>query len=341
MLEETMQILIYSILGLAIVFYVVLDGFDLGVGALQIFAGTDENRRVFLNSIGPFWDGNEVWLIIIGGLLFVGFPDVYAVIFSGFYTLMMCLLAGIIFRAVAIEFRSKLESQRWRFFWDTVFWVASLAIIFGAGLLIANILKGLPVDANRELYFSFGSLFSGYAILVAMMSIFLFTMHGGLFLLMKTEGKLQQRIHYWPLISTFCFYGLFLVATIWTWISYPYMVHRFIAYPLFWLVPMFLVIVFVGILVFHHRRLYEWAFLCSMTSISLIFLIFAIGFFPHLLRSVISPNYDLTLFNASASPTTMKITLLITVIGIPLVLIYGWILYRTFRGKTQLHDHSY
>ena len=157
---EVLQILAYLIVGAATVLYVVLDGFDLGVGILQIFAGKDDNRRIFLNSIGPFWDGNEVWLIAIVGALFVAFPDVYAILLSGFYLLIMVLLLGIILRAVAIEFRSKEESLTWRYFWDTVFWFASVIMTFTAGVLLSNLMTGLPITADRELIYFFKRDFS-------------------------------------------------------------------------------------------------------------------------------------------------------------------------------------
>ncbi|OGN62738.1 MAG: cytochrome d ubiquinol oxidase subunit II [Chlamydiae bacterium RIFCSPHIGHO2_12_FULL_49_11] len=338
---DVMQILVYLLLGVSIVFYVILDGFDLGVGSLQIFAGEDKNRRIFLNSIGPFWDGNEVWLIIIGGLLFVGFPDVYAVLFSGFYLLMMCLLAGIIFRAVAIEFRSKLEQKKWRYFWDFVFWLASIGILFGAGLLIGNIIRGLPVDADRELYYSFGALFNGYSILIGIMSIFLFAAHGSLFLLLKTEGKLRSTIHPWTTIATSLFYALFIAATIWTWTAHPHMTARFHAVPLLWLVPIALLIAMSALIALHNAKAYGFAFIASMVVITLLFVVFAIGYFPHLVISTLSDKYTLSLYNAASSPITLKVTLIIACVGIPLVLLYGWILYRTFRGTTSLHDHSY
>jgi len=338
---EVLQILWYCVVGAAIIFYVVLDGFDLGVGSLQLFGGKDENRRIFLNSIGPFWDGNEVWLIIITGGLFVGFPDVYAVVFSGFYTLFMLLLAGIIFRACAIEFRSKLPSMRWRNFWDTVFCVSSVTITFGVGLLLGNLMIGVPVDQERELYYSFFSLFRLYPVTVGIMSIFLFMMHGNHFLLMKTRGDLQKKLHGWTIwtITLFCFF--FVAVTIWTWMNIPHMIIRFLQFPLFLLVPGFLLFFLIAMIVFTSRWQHGYAFSCSMATITLLFVLYAIGTYPNMLISSINEAYNLTLFNASASYTTMTVALFIAIIGIPLVFMYGYILYTVFRGKTELHDHSY
>lgn len=342
MTYEIMQILWYIIVGLAIVFYVVLDGFDLGVGSLQIFAGSDKNKRIFLNSIGPFWDGNEVWLVIIAGGLFVGFPDVYAALFSGFYALFMFMLLGVIIRTCAIEFRSKMQGIFWRLSWDTLFWLSSLMITFGAGILLGNLLKGVPLNANRELYLSFKALFTPYPVLVGIMAIFLFMMHGNHFLLMKTEGDLQRRLHRWVPWTTGLFTLLFIIVTVVTWGSFPYMVEPFFKYPVFFLVPFVLFCFLIAMNFASYRKMHGVAFTCSMITISLLFLLYAIGTFPNLVISSISPELNnLTLYNSSASEITLGVALVIAAIGVPLVLAYGWILYYVFRGKTKVHEHSY
>ena len=339
---EVMQILCYLIVGAAVVFYVVLDGFDLGVGILQIFAGKDKDRRIFLNSIGPFWDGNEVWLIAIVGALFVAFPDVYAILLSGFYLLIMLMLLGIITRAVAIEFRSKEESLAWRYCWDAIFWAASVIITFTAGVLLANLLIGVPVTAGRELYISFMDIFSPFAIYVGIFTIFLFAMHGNIFLLMKTEGELQEKLHRYAKMIIPIFYLLFIGATIWTWVQIPRITAIFLHQPLFFIVPAVLVCSMLAIPYFLSKQRYGYTFLFSMITIVLFFSLTLIGTFPNMIPS--SLNYlqnTLTLYNASAQKTTLTVTLVIAVIGIPLVLLYGAILYTIFRGKTKLTDHSY
>ncbi|MCH9811914.1 cytochrome d ubiquinol oxidase subunit II [bacterium] len=339
---EVMQILCYLIVGAAVVFYVVLDGFDLGVGILQIFAGKDKDRRIFLNSIGPFWDGNEVWLIAIVGALFVAFPDVYAILLSGFYLLIMLMLLGIITRTVAIEFRSKEESLTWRYFWDTVFWAASTIITFTAGVLLANLLVGVPVTAERELYISLIDVFSPYAIYVGIFAISLFAMHGNIFLLLKTEGELQEKLHNYAKIIIPCFYLLFIGATIWTWTMIPRITSIFVEQPVFFIVPAVLALSMLAIPYFLFKKQYGYTFLCSMLTITLFFVLTLIGTFPNMIPS--SLHYlenTLTLYNASAQKTTLAITLIIAVIGIPMILLYGAILYTIFRGKTKLTDHSY
>ncbi|MCH9621352.1 MAG: Cytochrome bd-I ubiquinol oxidase subunit 2 [Chlamydiia bacterium] len=342
MSTEVMQILAYLIVGAAVVLYVVLDGFDLGVGILQIFAGKDHNRRIFLNSIGPFWDGNEVWLIAVIGALFVAFPDVYAVLLSGFYLLIIIMLFGIVTRAFSIEFRSKEESLKWRYFWDAVFWFASVVITFAAGVLLGNLLLGVPVDKNRELFISLSAIFHPYSIYIGIFALSLFAMHGNMFLLIKTEDELQTKLYRFAKVLVPLFYLLFIGATIWTWIALPRITSIFLKYPVFFIIPAVLVVSMIMIPLALKAKKPGYGFLFSMTTITLLFVLCLVGTFPNMLPSTLDyMNNSLTLYNASAQRTTLIVTLFIAVIGLPLVFLYGYILYRVFRGKTKLTDHSY
>lgn len=338
---ELLQIFWYLVIGASVIFYVMLDGFDLGVGSLHFCARTDKDRRIFLNSIGPFWDGNEVWLIIIGGGLFVGFPDVYAVAFSGFYALFMVFLAGIIARVCGIEFRSKHPSPMWRSFWDGVFCFSSIAMTFGSGLLLGNLVQGVPVGPTRELYYAFWDLFTPYTVGIGILSIALFAIHGNNFLLMKTEGDLQTQLRRQSPWLTLVFTALLIIMTLWTWKVHDYMILPYLNYPALWIVPLLL----AGLLVFMTKALqkhkYGLAFSLSMAVIAFLFVLFAIGTFPNLMISTLGEEYSLNLYNASASITTLKVASVIALIGVPLVLAYGFCLYYIFRGKTKLHDHSY
>lgn len=337
-----MQFLSYCVIGAAAIMYVVLDGFDLGVGALHIFTKKDEDRRIFLNSIGPFWDGNEVWLIAVGGGLLVAFPDVYAVIFSGFYLLVMLMLCGIIFRGISIEFRSKLESEQWRRMWDFVFWFSSLAITFFIGLLLGNLIKGVPVDHNREMYYAFSALFTPYPILIGLLSISLFTMHGNQFLLLKTKGELQQRLLHWAPYTMATFYVFFIVTTIWTWMRFPFMLDNMRDYPIFWILPILLIVSAIITPILMKKARYGWGFFSSMLTIAFLFLIFGVGTFPYMVISTLDPiKLSLTFSNASSALSTLKIFLIIVLLGLPMVFLYGSILYHIFRGKVELNDHSY
>jgi cytochrome bd ubiquinol oxidase subunit II len=342
MTYEILQFLWYMVVGAAVIFYVMLDGFDLGVGSLHYFARTDIDRRIFLNSIGPFWDGNEVWLVVIGGSLFVGFPDVYAVSFSGFYTMLMILLAGIIARVCGIEFRSKHESTTWRAFWDAVFCASSIAMTFGIGILLGNLVQGVPIDENRELFLSFWALFTPYTIGIGLLSIALFAMHGNNFLLMKTQGKLQSQLRRKAPFFILGFTLLFIIMTLWTWNAHYYMVDRYLEYPLFCIAPILFVILLILMTKALQNFKYGLAFIYSMLAIAFLFSLFSLGTFPYLMISSINKElYSLSLFNSSSSEITLQVACVIAVIGLPLVLAYGFCLYYIFHGKTTIHDHSY
>ncbi len=339
---ELLQVLWYCVIVVSVIFYVILDGFDLGVGSLQLFIKGDRERRIFLNSIGPFWDGNEVWLIAIAGGLFVGFPDAYATIFSGFYVFFMIYLAGIIFRACAIEFRSKHTSLVWRHTWDTVFCFSSIGIVMGTGILLANFIQGVPINEAREIYASFFSFFTPYTVGMGVFSVFLFAMHGNHFLLLKTEGVLQCKLQKFLPWTTTLFFVSFLVMTFWTWMAHPYMLDPFMKMPILWILPFVFLACFLIEIFTAYKKRYGLSFFFSMLAIAFLFLLFAVGTFPHVVISSLNRElWSLTVYNASASKTTLEVALVIALIGVPLVLLYGFILYNTFRGKTEIHDHSY
>ncbi len=340
--ETTLQILWYLVLCAAVVMYTILDGFDLGVGSLHLVVKSDHDRRIFLNAIGPVWDGNEVWLIIIGGALFAGFPTAFGTIFSAFYNLTMVFLAGIIFRAVAIEFRSKHPSQRWRNFWDAVFCIASIVIAFNAGVLLANLIKGIPIDSELNFTGSMMHFISFYSILVGLMSVALFMVHGLTFLLMKTEGELHARLRKFvhPLMLSFGI--LYLITTIDTLVHLPHMLDRFRAHPTFYVIPALAILAIVSIPYAIHRKRDGTAFIASSIAIVMLYTLFGVGTFPVMLRSTIDPiNNSLTMYNTAAGALTLKIILMIAAIGVPLVLAYGYFLYRIFRGKVKIDSTSY
>lgn len=337
-----LQIAWYIVMGLSILMYTILDGFDLGVGALHLCAKTDEQRRIFLNAIGPVWDGNEVWIVIIMGGLFAGFPNAYATIFSGFYTLFMFLIAGLIFRAVAIEFRSKVESPIWRTIWDCVFFVASVLVAFVIGVILGNLILGVPLDNKQDFVGTFADFFRPYAVLVGLLSLALFTMHGAIYLYMKTEKEAHQVVRRWivPTIVVFIFF--FTVTTIVTLIELPYMFRPHLHKPILWILPLLAVAAIVNIFIQVRKDNGGWAFLSSCTSIMLLLCLFHIGTFPSILHSTLDPELNsLTIYNTSSSPQTLKILLIVVAIGVPLVLAYGFWVYRIFRGKVRIDSTSY
>ncbi|MFW5663191.1 MAG: cytochrome d ubiquinol oxidase subunit II, partial [Bacteroidota bacterium] len=180
----------FILIGILLTGYAILDGFDLGIGALYLGVKDDTERRLMLNSIGPVWDGNEVWLVTGGGALFAAFPHVYATVFSGFYVALMLLLFVIIFRAVAIEFRSKKESKKWRQSWDIAFSTSSIVIALLMGTALGNIIVGIPLDSEYEANISLLEMLKPYPLLVGITTVALFMMHGAIYGVLKTEGAL-------------------------------------------------------------------------------------------------------------------------------------------------------
>ncbi len=342
MSDFTLSFLWYLVIGASVIFYVALDGFDLGVGIMHFFTKKDEERRIFLNAIGPVWDGNEVWLVIVGGALFAGFPTVYATLFSGFYNFCMIFLMGLIFRAAAIEFRSKRSSRRWRSVWDAVFSISSLIIAFGLGLAIGNLMDGIPLNENQDFVGSFSIFFRPYPVLIGFFTVSLLMMHGSIYLAMKTEGALHRRLRVWAKRCIYIFIGFFVVTTIYTWVLAPNMVERFKVEKWYLLVPFAALLAILNVPRMFSRNRDGWAFLSSCLCIFLLFCVYGIGTFPYLVRSSIdSAQNSLTFFNSAASTLTLKILLIIVAIGIPLVLAYGTIIYRIFRGKVKIGPTSY
>jgi cytochrome d ubiquinol oxidase subunit II len=332
----------YCVLVIAVLAYTVLDGFDLGVGALHLFSRTDEQRRLFLNSIGPFWDGNEVWIVIILGGLFAGFPDVYATVLSGFYTLMMVLIAGLMFRAAAIEFRSKRPSKRWRSLWDTVFSISSIAVAFTVGVILGNLVTGVPINGSQDYVGIFTDLFRPYPILVGITAVALLAMHGSIYLLMKLEGEALAMVRRWmprTIVLFLFFYGVTTIATL---IHIPRMTQPFADQPLLAIFPILSLIAILNVPIQAQRERYGWAFLSSCASISLLLVLFAIGTFPTIVYSTLDPAVNsLTIYNTASTHKTLQILMLIVLLGVPMVLAYTAWIYRMLRGKVQLDHMSY
>ncbi len=342
MSELTLDVLWYLVIVVALGFYVVLDGFDLGVGSLHLFARNDHERRIFLNSIGPVWDGNEVWLVVVGGALFAGFPDVFATVFSSFYVFTMLLLFGLIFRAVSIEFRSKEPSKLWRKNWDIAFSLASIVIAFGVGLVVGNLIQGIPLDSNKDFTGNLLQFIKPYPIFFGLTTVSLFAMHGSVYLVMKTEGSLHEYLKGWTKQCIGMFLVCYVVLTLATIYLAPHMTLRMKEYPVLFLIPIVALFFIFNILRQMKKDNVGWAFISSSLSILGFLSLFPIGTFPILVRSSTHPDLNsLTISNSSSSPLTLKVLLIIVLIGVPLVLAYGGYVYRVFRGKVSLDDHSY
>jgi cytochrome d ubiquinol oxidase subunit II len=330
----------YILVGILLAGYAVLDGFDLGVGALHLLAKKDEHRRIFLNSIGPVWDGNEVWLVTGGGALFAAFPQVYATVFSGFYLAMMLVLFSLIFRAVAIEFRSKRSERAWRQFWDVSFSVASIASSLLFGIALGNVIFGVPLDASGEYGGSFLGLLHPYPLLTGLATLALFMMHGAIYLVLKTEGEVRDLVRGWVNNTIIFFVIAYATTTMATLVYLPHMTGAFRAQPLLFAVPLLTMLAIANIPREIHHGNDGRAFLSSAATILGLMALVGLGLYPNLVIATDAERH-LTLYNASSSAGTLRTMLVIAAIGFPLVLAYTISIYWIFRGKVRLDSTSY
>jgi cytochrome bd ubiquinol oxidase subunit II len=348
-----METVWFVIVGLMLVTYVVLDGFDLGAGVLHLFvARTDHERRTVIAAIGPVWDGNEVWLLAGGGILFYAFPRAYAAGFSGFYMPLMMVLWLLILRGLSVEFRSHIENPLWRSFWDGAFAFAStlLAIVLGAAL--GNVVRGVPLEPTG--YFR-GPLFTNflpgrdpgvldwYTVLVGVFALALLSAHGALYLAWKTNAPVGERAlkAAMPLWTAVVVAGLLTTAAT-AWLRpalYANIAARPVAWPLVALILTALAMVFVSI----RRRRELVSFLWSAAFVSAMLLATAVGVYPKLLASTLGPANDLTIANARAGELAMRVGLVWWAAAIALAIGYFVYLYRSFKGRVDLgvDGHGY
>ena len=322
--------------------YLILDGFDLGVGILHLFvAKNDTERRIMLNSIGPIWDGNEVWLVVGGGVLFAAFPLVYASLFSGFYLAMMLVLLVLILRTVAIEFRSKRTGSGWRSTWDVVFALSSLLITLLFGVAFGNVIGGVPLDADGNIYTTLIGLLTPFALLVGITAVAMMAMHGAIFLTMKVENEILARVKELLPRLMLIFFVLNTLVVLAVLFGIPEATTNYVAS---WTMAIFPAIALVALFAAWYlvrQENYFKAFLASSTMIVLLMISGAISLFPNMLISTIDPAYNLTIFNAAAAPNSLIVMLIIALIGMPFVLAYTAGVYYIFRGKVQLTTESY
>ena len=322
--------------------YLILDGFDMGVGILHLpFARTDMERRTFLNSIGPVWDGNEVWLVLAGGVLFAVFPLVYASLFSGFYLAFVLVLLVLILRPVALEFRSKEPSPRWRSMWDTVFGLASAGLALLLGIAFGNVLSGVPLDAEGNIQVSLIDLLTPFALLVGVTTVAMLAAHGAIYLVIKTEDELQARlVRVVPrLLGIFFVLNTLVVITMV--LFQQQITERYTndIWPVIFPAAALLALIAAWMLV--RRGEMFRAFICSSAMIALLIVSGAIGIYPNLLISTTDPAYNLTVTNAASADNTLMVCLIVALIGIPFVLLYTTGVYYIFRGKATVDSDGY
>lgn len=321
--------------------YAILDGFDLGAGAWHLFFKKETSRRVALNAVGPVWDGNEVWLVIGGGALFAGFPVVYANLFSAMYIPFMLFLAFLIFRAISIEFRSKEPMAWWRQLWDVSYSVSSIMLAVLLGVVLGNVLQGFAIGVDGEIQNNWISFLNPYAILVGITTLALFMMHGAIYLLLKTEGRLYAKLSILLRHGIIFFLVSFSIVTLYTLIYIPHLSDDFKSQPQLFVLPLLAFLSIANIPRLARKKKYRHAFVFSSLTVSFLLLLVAVELYPVLLRSTLDEAYHITVYNAASSDKSLGIMLTIAAIGAPLVTAYTIFVYKTFAGKVKLDETSY
>lgn len=331
----------FLLIGALISGYGILDGFDLGAGALHLFFQKEQSRRIALNAIGPVWDGNEVWLVIGAGSLFAAFPLVYGTILSVFYLPFMLFLVAIIFRAISIEFRGKEDMAWWRKLWDVSYSVSSIAIALLLGLILGNLIQGIPLNANHEFVGRLRDFFNPYAGLIAITVLSLFMMHGAMYLIMKTEDRLYAKLTIIANNTSKFFILCFMATSLATLIYVPHMTAIFKAYPVLFVLPVAAVLIVLNIRRSIEKRQYRRGFVSSAITTALLLILFAMGLYPNLVLSSTDPKGHISIYEAASSDGSLRTMLLFAFIGMPLVATYTVFMFWTFRGKVKLEKHSY
>jgi cytochrome d ubiquinol oxidase subunit II len=340
MIPMNLNAIWFCLIGVLFAGYAILDGFDLGVGILHLFARNDEERRTHFNAIGPFWDGNEVWLLTAGGALFAAFPVVYATVFSSFYLAIMGLLVFLILRAVSLEFRGKVDSPRWRAVWDRAFGFGSLVPAFLYGVAVGNILRGIPLDGGGAFTGSFIGLLNPYALLVGVLIMAAFAMQGTAYLCLKARGELLARMERLMPRIWMVFVFVYLAATLATIAASPYLFDGVLAKPLFWIFCALLLASIAAVPAAAVRKRHLGTFLATSATILSMVGVTGVSLFPTLVMSSTDPANSLTIYNAASTAKTLTVMLVIALVGMPIVIAYTAYIYRVFKGRVIITEES-
>jgi cytochrome d ubiquinol oxidase subunit II len=306
-----------------------LEGFDYGVGALLPFLGkTDLERRIVINTIGPVWDGNEVWMITAGGAMFAAFPHVYATLFSGFYLALFLMLVALIGRGVAFEFRSKEEYPQWRATWDWLIFFGSVIPAVLWGVTVTNLIQGVPIDAKMHFVGSFFDLLSPYTLVGGIAFLFVFIFHGAIYLNLKTEGELRVRSRQAALAS-----GIVAAVSCLALVGLTYAKTDLFKSAVAGGSLCAAITTFLAAYALMKLNRSGWAFVLSGLTILLTTAGFFLGLFPRLIVSSLNPAWSLTIHNAASSPYTLKLMTVAAFILVPVVLAYQAWSYWVFRQR--------
>jgi cytochrome d ubiquinol oxidase subunit II len=312
--------------------FFLLEGFDFGVGMLSTLIGrNDLERRVIINTIGPLWDGNEVWLIVAGAGMFAAFPGWYATMFSGFYIALILLLAALIMRGVSFEFRGKRQDARWRRTWDVLLAIGSVLAPFLIGVALADLLYGVPIGSNQEYTGNFWNLLSPYSVFVGVTLVLLCLLHGATFLSLKTTGEVRERAHATARRVTLLTAFAVFAFSVWTQLT----IHHG-AIPD--LIPMAAVLAVLGVAVLLREGKEGWAFTMTASALAATVVTIFIDLYPNVMVSSTNSAYNLTVQNTASSPYTLKVMTVVAILLLPVVLIYqGWT-YHVFRRRVSASD---
>ncbi|MGH9503976.1 MAG: cytochrome d ubiquinol oxidase subunit II [Terriglobales bacterium] len=331
--------------------YVVLDGFDLGVGILHpLLARSEAERQIMFRSIGPVWDGNEVWLVAGGGTLYFAFPALYASAFSGFYLALMIVLWLLIMRGASIELRMHIDDSVWRSFFDGLFFVSSslLAIFFGAAL--ANVIRGVPLQADGYFFLPLWTnwrvgpqpgILDWYTVIGGMVALVALAIHGALYLAVKTEGELQTRARIFVRRSWSVLFAITVVSLVATIAVRSDALANYYAFPPAFAIPVAVLASLGGILYFCRREADGKAFASSCIYLSAMLVGAAVSLYPRLLPSSNDVGFDITVNNALSGPYALRVGLAWWAFGMVLAIVYFVVIYRMFRGKVRLDGGGY
>ncbi|AFL99673.1 MULTISPECIES: cytochrome d ubiquinol oxidase subunit II [Desulfitobacterium] len=332
-----LNILWFILISVLFIGFFFLEGFDYGVGILLPFMGkNDTERRIVINTIGPVWDGNEVWLITAGGAIFAAFPNWYATLFSGFYLALFFILVALIIRGVAFEFRSSDRSPRWRSAWDWGIFVGSLLSAILWGVAVTNILRGVPINGEMQYVGTFFDLLSPYTLIGGVTTLLLFTVHGALYLTLKTEGEMVQRA--WSIAKTVSVGALVVLVLL---AAMTYFQTDLFASTLAALGILVCAVAMILTVLFTYKKAAGKAFIASSLTITFLVLSVFSGLFPRVMVSSLNPEWSLHIYNASSSPYTLKIMTIVALTLVPIVLAYQIWTYWVFRKRITAKDIHY
>lgn len=371
---EVLRVIWWVIISAVLIGFTVTDGFDMGVGILlPIIGKTNNERRIMINAIAPHWDGNQVWLITAGAGIFAAWPDVYAASFSGFYIAMILVLCALFFRPLGFDYRSKLESSKWRNLWDAAIFIGSFVPALVFGVAFGNLLQGVPFKYDEFMRVSYEGNFFGllnpFALIAGIISLMLIVTQGGAWLQLKTTGELYLKARKATQISALILIIAFIIAGIWVIFGlHGYKItsvmdhyadsnplfksvttdtswlNNFKVLPILWTIPLLAIVMPMLTIILSGKDKNGWVFLTSSLTIACVLMTFAITTFPFIMPSSIMPDASLTIWDATSSHLTLNIMFWVVMIFLPIILLYTtWAYIKMFgrinKSYIEKHDH--